>query len=661
MVRQKPDGSKHLVRLADMEDSMLVPIRTDEEGIDRMVIYYPTSLDLPDKRIALFTWVPIFDGIWKQDSVTQIKRSWIEVIDRTGEPFRQILEEIGAGVDWCDGTHDLLIRCNKEEAIYWPRSQMRLIHDRYTYTSKTKYLCAHEIDPILVWSCTNDVQPDERKYYARLTPGDIREKLWIYTPEKVLSDIFSVHLKQFTAMTRRDRSNVIELLNNVDQPTILHDITTEFDCSLEEARRLYESYISHVEAMLSVNDWDGAIFQNLIDNSSNLSQKMLEAVELDWKEKNTDLVKQSTQLEQGIEAYRRELALLDGQVAQRQKTVDDLEHLEQNVKDKVNALLAGARSDISTLLSEYSWLSPTGSTVVGDQSDILLVPDKTVEDSMEETDQLESAQYNLKINLGEAGVLVDSLATELTQFLFGSYCSKTNLLIAGIGGADIATALSAALCGCDPAVLIPERTVSQRELHRAISTCPADIITVPNALSGDCFEKVITAAGLFPDKMFLFLTPFADSLAAEPQGTYQYMLPLIADIFVSDRANRNYIYANAKKIATDVSPSRKLIARQRAENQSICDTLALTQWQMTMVAIIRATLRLVFDDINLDQACFRTMYLPLAVCLAKTESLDGQMDRMPAEDEAKQLLTWYLDKERGNGIGFGSTALTNGQ
>ena len=660
MIRQKPDGSKHLIRLADMEDDMLVPIRRDEESIDRNVIYYPPTLNLPDKRIALFSWESFFDGIWKQEPVRHFNRSWIEVIDRTGEPYRQIIEEIGAGVDWCDGTHDLLIRCKMEEAIYWPKSQMRLIHNRYTYTTKTKYLFIHIIDPELIHNCTNDIQTDEREYYASLAPSNIRDKFWIYTPEKVLSKILSLHLKQFIDMTKRDRTNVIGLLSNVEQPTILHDIAAEFDCNMEEAKQLYESYISRAEAMLSLNDWDGAIFQNLIDNNSTLSQKMLEAVDLAWKAKNGDLVAQSDRLEREVEAHSGELVLLEEQVANRRQTISELERLEQNVKEKVKALLAGARTDISTLLSEYSWLA-SSEIVPGNQSDVFLSLDKTAEDSIEETDRFESALDNLKINLGEAGVLVDNLATELAQFLLGAYCSKTNLLIAGIGGADIAIALSAALCGCNPANLRLKHTASQQELHRAISTCPANVITISNALSIECFEQVITATGFFPDKMFLFLAPFADSLSAEPLGTYQYMLPLIADIFVSDRANKDFIYANAQKIMADVSPSRKIIARQRAEDQTIYETMALTQWQMTMVATIRATLKPLINNQNLDQICFRTMYLPLAVCLAKTESLDEQMDRILVDDETRQLLTWYLNRERGNEFGSRRVAIAHGQ
>jgi hypothetical protein len=239
----------------------------------------------------------------------------------------------------------------------------------------------------------------------------------------------------------------------------------------------------------------------------------------------------------------------------------------------------------------------------------------------EETENLEASKYNLTTNLGEAGISDIKVATELAQFLISAYCNKINLLFAGLGGYDIATALSAALCNRKPAHLNLSLDISTSDAYSILTESDEQIIVVPNALGSKRFEHVLSLADALPKKMFIFLSPFSQALAIEPRGLYQYMLPIFTELYIADCASKDYIYESAQQAISEFSIGVKDIAKAKSEISSFSSALLLEKHDELRIANIKAGLDKYFRDINSHQVCFRALWIPLSVCFGRANEL----------------------------------------
>jgi len=651
MISQKIDGStKRLIRLADLENNSFIPIRRDEEGTNRNVIRYPPTLDLPDKTVAIFSWEPFYEDYWKQD-VKLLSKNWIEIIEKPNYTLKQLVDEIGRGVLWSDGTHDLLLLFEKHSnfhlALYWPEKQMLLVDGNWTYTSDTKALCAYKLSDHSIKSFANELQPDARMYYDRYDFGDVHEKVWLFSPEKVISMIVVKHIKTIAGLSKRERQAVRRVLNEIESASVLHDITQEFSCDLDEAQQYYDRFIHDAKVMIAVDEWDGSLFQTLIESDSALSKRMLSSVEAYWETTNKEIVDNIIQLKQEIALKESELLEQTREISSNKDTIEKLKKLELDMHAKIRERLGQARSEMGKLLVEYSFLLPPEKLSIDPEKkdDFLIIPVSRKNDQIEEVENLEAAKYNLITNLNEAGISDNKSATELAQFLIAAYFNKTNLLIAGIEASNIAIALSAAICNCDPARLNLPQQISQQDLYDKISSVNAQIILVPNAFGSESFEIIISITELLPEKMFIFTIPFSQSLAIEPRGLYQYMLPLFTDFYVSDKASRDYIYASAEQATQDFSVTQRDVVKAKAENISFSSAILVNKRLEMVIASIKACLVKAFKDINVDQVCFRALWMPLSICLGRTkELLDEARSLSTLEPEIIEELEKHLER-----------------
>ena len=658
MVLLKTDGyTKQLIRLADLDNGVFVPIRRDEEGIARNILHYPPISDLPDKTVAVFSWEPFYEDGWKQD-VRLLSNNWIEVIEQPDNELLQLIEEIKAGVSWSNGTHDLLIPFSEGEdhklVLYWPQKQMRFI------SGDGKLACKADVISLYIYKilkqdiseCSNERCPDDRrKYYSQLSMSDQKavDKVFLFTPHEVISTIFIKHIRSFSGLTNRERQAVRRVLNEIENASILHEISLEFECGLEKSQQYYDEYIEKVQETISEDKWDGKLFQNLIDGNSALSERMLVAVESDWKQKNKQTVEQMAQLEKDISSHKTVLAELDRKISINKKTMKQLELLEQAIHEKIRTQLGNARADISTLLTEYAFLLPTGKNMrsnpaISDDNNFL-VTSPLHGGQIEEAENLEAAKYNLTTNLGEAGISDTKVATELAQFLISAYCNKINLLVAGSGGFDIATALSAALCNRKPAQLNLSLDISMADAYNILAESEEQIIIVPNALGSKKFEHVLSLTDSLPQKMFIFLSPFSQTLTIEPRGLYQYMLPIFTELYIAGYASRDFIFESAQQAISTFSIGVKDIAKAKSELSAISSALLLERNHEFRVANIKAGLDKYFRDINSHQVCFRALWIPLSVCFGRiNELLDEVKGYTTIEQETLEELEMQIER-----------------
>lgn len=635
MVLLKEDGStKQLYRLADLENGVWGPIKRDEEGIDRKILYYSPSLNLPDKTIAFFSWEPFYDNGHKQNIIA-FNYNWIEVIYKTDYDLSQIIEEIRAGVAWTNGTHDLLVIFDEDGDYYlalsWPQKEMERIQGSNILKSKpnVKYLNIFKIDKRHVNSCAESTHFNDNRYYysqLKLLDNEAIDKKFFFSPEKIINDIVCQHIKKFSNLSRKKRNKIKDVLRNVDSASILHDISNELDCDLDEAKQYYEEYIDVVQKIISVNEGNGALFQNLIENNSALSERFISEVEADWRKKKQKTVEELSQLKENILHQENVLVEQDKKITEKENLIKELEQIEQETCEKIRSRLEKARSEISTFLTEYAFLLPTENIAL--QSNVVsngacfFVASKSSQEQVDEAEEFDFVQYDLATNLGEAGLSDNSIATELAQFLISAYCNRVNLLLAGIGGLDIAMALNAVFCNSAvPAYLNLSVNISMAEACSLLKESSDQIIVIPNALNSKNLDKVLLLTELFPKKMFIFLSPFFQSLTIEPHELYQYMLPLFTEFYISKSATKKYILGSAQQVACEFSINAKNIAKARSEILNYTSVLLLGEKQKNQIARIKAGLDQYFRKSDSLKACFRALFIPLSLCLGRAEDL----------------------------------------
>ena len=127
----------------------------------------------------------------------------------------------------------------------------------------------------------------------------------------------------------------------------------------------------------------------------------------------------------------------------------------------------------------------------------------------------------------------------LAAFLYTAYALRIPLLLAGPNGHDIADAVSAALFG---------RTASTLRCEGAYDPGAAEEYTGKESQLIALLDPINTrwishipelTAG--KDKLILAIHPFAEDLLIEPRGLYNYVVPVLTELFVDRPASGEYV------------------------------------------------------------------------------------------------------------------------
>lgn len=616
-VRQRPDSErKNLSRIADLEDGSFCDIRRDGDGLGLKTLYFDSyklhSLSADD--IAIISWEPDYLNNINNQIIHGVEDiAWIEVVRRAYPSRKDLMVDIKSGALRLDGIRDILLIYKGMKALFWRKEQQKeLPHHFGVYILTNEKI--GKID-------------DTLEYYRDLTLGEPSEKVWLSTPEEIISKIFKDHVRQMNELARNEKRLGTLLSKIIESPDILKEIEKELDCDTAKAEEYYNNALDAIKKKLTKDNYDSTLFQSLIENDSVLYQKMLDEVEGKWKKGEEERFLQIKELDRNIKQKEEQKKSLETKEKKLRQSIDKLQKDEDALAGKIDKRVREAREDITGLLSEYAWLTPPAEVRRGEECPkCISVPPPEL---CGEAENLAETRESLKKNLRAAGV-TPSLVSDLTNYLLAAYSTRTNLLVAGIGGMEIAKALGASVCGCLPATLFPDTNVSLQTICEAVADCPADIIAVPNTFSGQTLEKVLFAAESAPQKMFLYLTPFTESLMAEPQGLYQHMLPLFSDDYVSGAAVDDYVFQDARKVAVDCLAEAK---GDVAENHEFYAAMGLELRQCSVIDRLVQQLH-VFAGANPERGCFRALWIPLALCLGKVNELDELKDRFfPRQDD----------------------------
>ena len=243
-----------------------------------------------------------------------------------------------------------------------------------------------------------------------------------------------------------------------------------------------------------------------------------------------------TEKEELLASYEERLSAINGEIAEKEKLASDVElQVENRITDaKLNA--AKFIADLAFIPSNYvitNQQESKSNTVNYYCEGVSLDPD-----SIEEFKNWKETIEGIEIELREAGVN-EQLSYGLAKFLYSAYCMNQPVLLAGPNGGDIADALSAAMYG-----RLAGRFICMGEFNLDGIDCIRDsndpIVVIENLFRKDWVDYIDRITGI-KGKYIIITSPFADDLIIEPKGIYNYVLPLITDVFVNDTANRDFL------------------------------------------------------------------------------------------------------------------------
>ena len=158
-------------------------------------------------------------------------------------------------------------------------------------------------------------------------------------------------------------------------------------------------------------------------------------------------------------------------------------------------------------------------------------------------DNLESSKYQkelqsaIRYELLEAGVS-EKHSAALAAWLYGAFVNHVPLLLCGPCGHEIADAFSAAVFGCLSATLNCDGAYSA-EFAEKCDTAASTVVTIESPFSSTWWPH-LPAILTTKNKFFVAVTPYAEDLQIEPQGFYNYLLPVMTELFVDKLPRRNF-------------------------------------------------------------------------------------------------------------------------
>jgi len=444
-----------------------------------------------------------------------------------------------------------------------------------------------------------------------------------------------------------------EFLEEIPTMEFYQEIKRRCDCSIDESKKYVDDFIRRAETYLREEDIETNVLETALEHSPSLLEKCRSLNEEKWKKEHTEEIHQAEAALAQISAKTQRQKELHDQLFQQQKQLEERreqltaeiaqkEQLAAEVEEKVAHRIEAARENAADFICEMAFAHPGAAAQI--------MPDTSAKQSLFQsgvvldTEQLElhenwdEAFCAIRNELKEAGIshqkeFEGKNCNSFAAFLYAAYKRHAPVLLAGPNGRDIADALSAALFGRTAAVL---RCEGEYDPH-AVKSClndesPIVVLLNPFHPNWVCHIHELTT---IEGKFIIAVHPFAEDLLMEPRGLYNYVLPVLTELFVESRAVGNYIGGCFSETFRDYTP---------AEPQK---TLPLAG-ELGMPPLVQKRLCQILADMKTlsprdgDDNYFLFGTVPYAYVTGKIGAIQKELQSGPLSQDAKELLQSFL-------------------
>ena len=394
------------------------------------------------------------------------------------------------------------------------------------------------------------------RFFYRINLGTPKEVFRVKDPldivkEAVLRRMSIAKLKSH--VTIREAQNLRTFLEEIPTSDFYQELADVCACSIDTVKVYLDDFIRQAGIYLREEDVESKVFESALEHSPSLLDKCRELNEKLWRKNHAEQLEQAqAELEQMSEETRQQQHLYNQLSTQQKQLVEQQEKLTAqitqqeklaaDVEKQVSDRIAAARKNAADFICEMAFTMPkthreTASTFSVEQCSFC--PGETLSSEISMLYEVQDAICEIQDELEEAGIS-DQRSYEFASFLYAAYIAHTPLLLVGPNGLDIADALSIALFGRTASILRCESKYDSGVIEQCIND-ENPSIAVLNLLHTGWVNNIHELLAKMERKFVIIIHPFAEDLLIEPRGLYNYMLPVLTELFVDQKATRNFV------------------------------------------------------------------------------------------------------------------------
>ena len=381
-------------------------------------------------------------------------------------------------------------------------------------------------------------------------------------------------------ISKGDWQKFKQFLCGIPKDSIIEKLSEMYDMSPQEAQTHMESFLQTVEEYVHTEDVDSMLIVQMLDHHKELKQICDESAYKKWcKEHRAEIEKAKGEIAETCAKAEQEAAIAKQRLLDIEKSISSAEekhggilseittaqnrldqlHIEisqyetlgESVLEAVRQKISGAQKDMAGFIADLSVILPqiNSPAVLRNETASWKYSGAAAwtypEEDVDLAESWEDELYAVSHNLVHSAKVENELSPMLAAFIYAAHINKVPVLIAGPGGHDIADALSAAIYACGAGELT---LCNDCDYNIADEAAKYDepVISVRN-MFGKGWSDILPQAFSPVEKHIIWTHPYAEDLAIEPKGLYNYMLPILSECFVGVGTSHETIPALGKR------------------------------------------------------------------------------------------------------------------
>lgn len=412
---------------------------------------------------------------------------------------------------------------------------------------------------------------EDRMIYKDITIDLPYENVLVKEPNEIIKEIIlnraSWSVMKNRDMTRAQWNEFKRFVSDLGNDSLHQEISKEFGCTVNEAEEYLENFMKSSEEYLKSNEIDKQTLESIVLNNNTLMQKSKLMVKESWQQENSEMI---IKAEEGLQNLKNDLAAENKKLeaaqaeyetiyervthAQEkldliQEQIDTQEQIGQQVCTKVKEKISFARENAAEFIAEMIMTQLCGEQIGKDVFQVSSFSHNEELSLIQHGKEMDLETVDINENwidtissiageLYEAGI-ADNYCDKMAAFMYAAYCNHFPLLLAGPCGEAIADAFSVAVMGKSSTKINCEDECSKVAIYQ-ISELQDLVVTIKNPFQGSWVE-CLSETFMTGKNFYLITCPYAEDLVIEPVGLYNYMFPVLTELFVDKHPSKDYI------------------------------------------------------------------------------------------------------------------------
>lgn len=449
-------------------------------------------------------------------------------------------------------------------------------------------------------------------------------------------------VSQQKGFVRSEYQQIRAFLTELQTSDLYEEISRKCDCTSDEAVEYVTAFMNRADKIVVGDTVENDVMVQIIKNDPVAYASCMNALRQTWEKENASIVAEArasleairTEVEKSrkeVEMKAHELAEIQTKIAENNLDLDRQKDLAEDVKRLVLQKIDDAKKHAAEFIANSAITqavtnvpvisSPVRDDIPKESITLFKAHEAIGSEDPDINDNYGQLLQTIQFELCEAGV-EDEYTGSLAALLYGAYVRRIPILLAGPNGHDIADAFTAAMDAKTAAVFI---CTGHKNAGLDICVSPdEDIVVIENPLQAQWENDVIRLISK-REKFYIMTQPFADDLVIEPRGLFNYCLPVLTEVFVSELPTRNYAGGKMSEAFKHYVPTESSGKYGKILDEMNITSIARGNVQALITDIGKLSERDEADDI------LQLLLYPLAYALGEKHTLMEKTDSMDSK------------------------------